>query len=63
MLFHKVKDVAPLPAMRLSVQFANGATKLYDVKLLIALPRRFNYHQGDDERMLSSSKAFVHRLA
>ena len=31
MLFHKVKDVAALPGMRLSVQFANGATKLYDV--------------------------------
>lgn len=34
MLFHKVKDVSPLPAMKLSVQFANGATKIYDVKPL-----------------------------
>ena len=34
MLFHKVKDVAALPDMMLSVQFANGATKLYDVKPL-----------------------------
>ena len=35
MLFHKVKAIAPLPNMRLSVQFANGATKLYDVKPLM----------------------------
>ena len=35
MLFHKVKDVAPLPGMQLTVQFANGATKVYDVKPLM----------------------------
>ena len=35
MLFHKVKDVAPLPDMQLTVQFANGVTKLYDVKPLM----------------------------
>ena len=34
MLFHKVKDVIALPDMRLSVQFVNGTTKLYDVKPL-----------------------------
>ena len=36
MLFHKVKDVAALPGMQLSVQFANGTTKIYDVKPLVA---------------------------
>ena len=36
MLFHKVKNVAALPGMKLSVQFANGASKLYDVKPLVA---------------------------
>lgn len=30
-MFHKVKDVTPLPNLQLSVQFANGSTKLYDV--------------------------------
>ena len=30
-MFHKVKNVSPLPGYRLSVQFAEGATKLYDV--------------------------------
>ena len=34
MLFHKVKDIAALPDMLLSVQFANGVTKLYDAKPL-----------------------------
>ena len=34
MLFHKVKDVAPLPNGELSVQFANGTTKIYDTKPL-----------------------------
>ena len=34
MLFHKVRDVAALPDMRLSVQFANGVTKVYDTKSL-----------------------------
>lgn len=37
-MFHKVKDVAPLPNMKLSVQFMNGTTKIYDVK---PLERRF----------------------
>ncbi|HJD24622.1 MAG TPA: DUF2442 domain-containing protein [Firmicutes bacterium] len=30
-MFHKVKNVSPLPGYRLSVQFAEGVTKLYDV--------------------------------
>lgn len=34
MRFHKVKVVSALPDMRLSVQFENGATKVYDVKPL-----------------------------
>ena len=34
-MFHKVKEVYPLPDMRLSVIFANGATKVYDVAPLL----------------------------
>lgn len=34
MRFHKIKDIAALPDMKLSVQFANGETKVYDVKPL-----------------------------
>ena len=38
MNFHKVKDVSALPGLKLSVQFANGTTKIYDVA---PLERRF----------------------
>ena len=30
-MFHKVKNVFPLPEFKLSVQFSEGATKIYDV--------------------------------
>ena len=30
-MFHKIKDVYPLPSMKLSVLFADGTTKKYDV--------------------------------
>lgn len=33
-MFHKVKSVSPLPEYRLSVQFSEGCTKLYNVKPL-----------------------------
>lgn len=33
-MFHKVKSVSPLPDYKLLVQFAEGVTKLYDVKSL-----------------------------
>lgn len=34
-MFHKVKSVSPLPDYRLSVQFSEGVTKIYDVKPLL----------------------------
>ncbi len=38
-MFHKVKNVSALPDHRLSVQFSEGVTKLYDVKpLFIRIP-------------------------
>jgi len=33
-MFHKVKSVSPLPDFKLSVQFSEGVTKLYDLKPL-----------------------------
>ena len=33
-MFHKIKAVSPLPDFRLSVQFSEGVTKIYDVKPL-----------------------------
>lgn len=35
-MFHKVKNVSPLPEYRLSVQFAEGVTKIYDVTPLFS---------------------------
>jgi hypothetical protein len=35
-MFHKIKAVSVLPDYRLSVQFAEGVTKIYDVKPLFA---------------------------
>lgn len=49
-MFHKVKEVYPLPDMRLSVIFANGATKVYDVAPLLS---RF-----DAFKMLQDSHVF-----
>ncbi len=34
MMFHKIKKVSALPEFRLSVQFSEGVTKIYDVKPL-----------------------------
>ena len=33
-MFHKIKNVSALPEYKLSVQFSEGATKIYDVKPL-----------------------------
>ena len=33
-MFHKIKNVFPLPEYKLSVQFSEGVTKIYDVKPL-----------------------------
>lgn len=40
-MFHKVKAVNPLPDYRLSVQFAEGITKSYDVKALFSKWKAF----------------------
>ena len=33
-MFHKIKNVAPIPDFKLSVRFSEGVTKLYDMKPL-----------------------------
>ena len=42
-MFHKVKNVSALPDFRLSVQFSEGVTKLYDVKPLFEKLPVFGY--------------------
>ncbi|MBE6537232.1 MAG: DUF2442 domain-containing protein [Ruminococcaceae bacterium] len=39
-MFHKIKSVSPLPEYKLSVQFSEGVTKIYDVKPLF---ERFSF--------------------
>lgn len=46
-MFHKVKAVNALPDFRLSVQFAEGVTKIYDVKPLFQKWRAFKSLQID----------------
>lgn len=41
-MFHKVKDVTALSNLKLSVQFAEGVTKIYDVAPLIGKYKMFN---------------------
>ena len=46
-MFHKVKNVFPLPEFKLSVQFSEGVTKIYDVSQLfekIAVFKHFEEH-------------------
>ncbi len=33
-MFHKIKNVSPLPGFKLSIQFAEGVTKIYDMNPL-----------------------------
>ena len=40
-MFHKVKDVTALPNYKLSVQFSEGVTKIYDVTPLIEQYKMF----------------------
>lgn len=56
-MFHKVKDVAALPGRKLSVQFVNGTTKLYDVRPLMS---RINAFEAlEDERLFNSVEVDV----
>ena len=34
-MFHKIKDVAYVPDYKLSIQFAEGITKIYDLNILM----------------------------
>lgn len=52
-MFHKVKAVSALPDYRLSVQFAEGVTKLYDVKPLFDKWSAFKSLQASPDLFLS----------
>ena len=48
-MFHKVKAVNVMPDYRLSVQFAEGITKIYDLKPLFDKWQVFNELKDDQE--------------
>ncbi len=49
-MFHKIKNVSALPEYRLSVQFVEGVTKLYDIKSLFErLPAFKAFLDNEDE--------------
>ncbi len=49
-MFHKVKNVFPLPDCKLSVQFSEGVTKIYDVKDLVKKIPVFGELIGDAKK-------------
>lgn len=48
-MFHKVKNVSPLPDFKLSVQFSEGITKLYDIKPLFKKIPQFLHLKDHEE--------------
>ncbi len=49
MMFHKIKNVSPLPQYKLSVQFSEGVTKIYDVKPLFQKIPAFKALEGSND--------------
>lgn len=54
-MFHKVKSVSALPDFHLSVQFSEGITKLYDVKILFEKLPVFKVFQETPELFFTVS--------
>ena len=52
-MFHKVKTISPLPDFKLSVQFSEGVTKLYDVKPLFTRIPAFRYLEEHPDEFYS----------
>ncbi len=48
-MFHKIKNVSPLPDFKLSIQFAEGVTKIYDMKPLFEKMPVFSALKGSEE--------------
>ena len=48
-MFHKIKYVRALPDRRLSIQFSEGITKIYDVKPLFRKWEAFQALEGSEE--------------
>ena len=55
-MFYKVKNVNPLPSYKLSIQFINGITKIYDVT---PLTQKYNYFKPLKEEPLLFNSVMV----
>ena len=54
-MFHKIKNVAPIPEFKLSVQFSEGVTKVYDMKPLFEKMPAFKQLADKPEEFASVS--------
>ena len=54
-MFHKVKSVTPIPDLKLSVQFSEGVTKVYDMKPLVKKMPVFKQLENDPAEFASVS--------
>jgi len=52
-MFHKVKNVNALPDYKLSIQFSEGITKIYDIKPLFEKLRVFAYFKEHEDEFFS----------
>lgn len=52
-MFHKVKNVNALPDYKLSVQFSEGITKIYDIKPLFEKLKVFTYFKEHEDEFFA----------
>ena len=55
-MFYKIKNVNPFPNYKLSIQFINGITKIYDVT---PLTQKYNYFKPLKEEPLLFNSVMV----
>ena len=54
-MFHKIKNISALSEYRLSVQFCEGVTKIYDIKPLFKELPKFKYFLDHEEEFFAVS--------
>lgn len=52
-MFHKVKNVNALPDYKLSIQFCEGITKIYDIKPLFEKLKVFTYFKEHEDKFFA----------
>ena len=54
-MFHEIKNISPLADFKLSVQFSDGVTKLYDVTPLFEKIPAFSYLKENPDEFFGVS--------